>query len=97
MFSTTGLAHLLTVVSRLTMFVCLLQQRERNQDLEQEQTERLVIQQEDWDSETSLNCAENIESRPALLPPAIKSGRGSPPGVSHACEVIFLCIKSQVL
>lgn len=32
-----------------------------------------------------------------MLPPAIKSGRGSPPGVSHACEVIFLCIKTRVL
>ena len=52
---------------------------------------RLVIQQ-DWDSETSINCAENIENRPALLPPAIKSGRGSPPGVSHACEVSCLSI-----
>lgn len=86
-----------TYCSRLTMFLCLLQQREHNQDLKQEQTERLVIQQEDWDSETSLNCAENIDSRPALLPPAIKSGRGSPPGASHACEVIFLCIKTRVL
>ena len=59
---------------------------------------RLVVQQ-DWDSETSLNCAENIENHPSLLHPAIKSGRGSPPGVSHACEVhviFFLCIKSQV-
>ena len=52
---------------------------------------RLVVQQ-DWDSETSINCAENIENRPALLPPAIKSDRGSPPGVSHACEVSFLSV-----
>lgn len=48
--------------------------------------------QQDWDSETSLNCAENIDNRPALLPPAIKSGRRSPPGVSQACEVIFLSV-----
>ncbi|XP_078349641.1 pecanex-like protein 1 isoform X3 [Oculina patagonica] len=59
-----------------------------DQDLKQEQMERLVLQQdmEHWDSDTSINI-ENVDSHPTLLPSASKSGHGSPAQVSQpACK-----------